>query len=131
MFKIQYYSKNDYNMIKEWWLSHKEIPPQEDMLPSGSTFIIRKDDTPLACVTVFLTNSKLAWVDNLVGNPEYKNEDRKLAISKLQEFIENFVSLKGYTRLFCMSIKDKTTNRYMELGYKPTCSSITGLVKEI
>lgn len=119
-------------MIQEWWKAHGEVPPIAEMLPCESTFIVEDAGIPALCVTVIMTNTTVAWVDNLVASPAFNpSAERKLAVAFLNESIEGFCRVRGYTKLFCMAHKEGLVLRYNELGYKKTCENIRTFLKEI
>jgi hypothetical protein len=126
-FKIE-----EYFMVCQWWTTQGEEAPSLAMMPLESTFMVDVNGNPILAVTLYLTNSKeVCYVENLIGNPEYKTESRKLAAAKLQEFIEQFAKDRGYRHLVCFGYKEKVKNRYVELGYKKTMDNISSFSKEI
>ena len=129
--KIRTYQKSDFKMVCSWWIDSKEVGPNEGMMPLESSFIAEIDDIPALAVTVYLTNSKeVAYTENFIGNPKVKGDKRKEAAIVLSDHIFNFVKSYGYKRLMCMTEKPILVSRYKELGYFPTLSGLTTLVRD-
>lgn len=126
---IRLYKKEDYELVKSWWLAAKEFAPLEEMLPEESTFILEINNEPKICLTTYLTNCKFfAYLENFVKDPNFNNEE---AIQKLVSHVEKFVKDKGYRVLFCLSYKDKLKERYEELGYTNTLNNLSSFNKEL
>lgn len=127
---IRLFKKDDYELIRSWWIKANEFPPYQEMLPEESTFILEIDNQPKMCLTVYLTNCKFfAYLENFIKDPEFKNS--KNEVNQLLEHAEKFAKDKGYKVLFCLAYKDKLKKRYEELGYKNTLNNLSSFVKEL
>lgn len=127
---IEQFIPSQYEMVKNWWTLHNEQAPELKDMPETS-YIMFFDNKPILSVSLFLTNGKLAWVDNYIGNPEFKGSVRKQCGVLLLKYLEDIAKTNDKDRLFCMSIKEKTTNRYIELGFLQTCNNVSTFIKEI
>lgn len=127
---IKQYKSDDYELVKSWWSSANEIAPAANMIPDTS-YVLYLSDTPILAVSLYLTNSPLAWVDNFVGNPESKGHQRKECGHVLLSHLEKIAKEEGKSRLFCMSMNEKTSKRYEEMGFQNTCSGIFTFVKDM
>lgn len=127
---IRLYNKNDYQMIKGWWVDSNECPPLEDMLTEDSTFILEMHGKARMCISVYITNSKaVAYLENFVKDPGFKDSN---ACSKiLVEHAEKFAKDKGYKYLMCLSYKEKLKSRYEKLGYFRTLNNLSSFCKEL
>lgn len=126
---IRLYKESDWSTIKNWWIIANEIPPLKESMTNDSTFVLEKDNDLLASITVYLTNSKeMAYLENLVRNPEFKNKE---AIKNLVNHAERFTKENGYKRLICFSYKSSLKKRYENLGYLNTLSDLSSFVKEL
>lgn len=128
--QIKQFQSDNYQMIKSWWDCAKEVAPELNMLPRTS-YIMYHNQLPILSVSLFITNGPLAWVDNYIGNPEFKGEVRKQCGKLLLNHLEEVAKLNGKDRLFCMSVNDKTSKRYVELGFTKTCSNVSTFTKEL
>jgi hypothetical protein len=132
MFKVRHYNKTDFPMISEWWNKHKEMGPTEEMLPEESTFICELNGTPLTAITLYLTNSKeFCMLDNFIGNPAFRGEDRKEASKLIIEYAENLAKDLGYKSIFCMALNDSLSDYYEFFGYKKRLNNVSTLNKEL
>lgn len=129
---IRNFNTSDYPMVLSWWKNAKEIPPSINMLPEDSTFIIEYEDKSVACLTVYLTNSKeISYFENFVKNPNIEKDISKQMTQYLVEYVCEFTKTLGYKRIICMSYKEPLKKRYSELGFFKTLDNISTLVKEL
>lgn len=129
---VRHFKSSEYELIKSWWVARNEPPPGPDEMPEESTFVLEKDGVPWISVSLFLTNTSICWVDNLIANPLLPGgEERKRAVVWLEEFIESSARVRGYKKLWCMAHKEPLAIRYNELGYEETCENIKTFVKEL
>jgi hypothetical protein len=131
MLKIRPFTANDWPMVESWWKRSGEVAPLPSMMPLESSFIAEVDYKPALAVAVYLTNTpELAYVENFIGNPEMKTQERKVAAFLLAKHISDFAKSRGFKRLLCMTEKPALVSRYLELGFMPTLSGVTTLVRE-
>jgi len=58
--------------VSEWFVRHKwPIAPSKSLLPDLA-YIAEADDTPLAVVWVYLTNSAIFWFEWVATNPDFQ-----------------------------------------------------------
>ena len=72
------------NILKGWWKDWGWESPSRDFLPQDGQggIMVWDGDTPVCAGFLYNTNSKVAWVDWIISNKEYK-ESRKEALSIL------------------------------------------------
>ena len=72
------------NILKGWWKDWGWEAPSRDFLPQDGQggIMVWNGDTPVCAGFLYNTNSKVAWVDWIISNKEYK-ESRKEALSIL------------------------------------------------
>lgn len=118
-----------FEILDGWWKASGTHAPLREMVPS-TTFIAELAGTPYLAASLYLTNSNLAWLDHLIGNPSVDKKLRAELAPKLLDYISSFARQLGKTRFFCMSMK-RSTNRYYErLGFQPTVQ-VQAYMKEI
>ena len=69
-----------------WWKDWKWVPPLKDFLPDNGKggLIIYDEKTPVCAGFIYMTNSKVAWIDWIISNKDYKKKpNRQQAISLL------------------------------------------------
>lgn len=128
--KIDKFKPEQYAMVRSWWDNAKEIAPELKLMPETS-YILSYEGTPVLSVSLFLTNGSLAWVENFIGNPEFKGNLRKQLGKMLLNHLEGVAKENKKDRLFCMSMNEKTTKRYIELGFIKTVENITCFTKGV
>ena len=82
---IKSLEESDYEQILVgWWKDWKWEAPVKDFLPDEGKggLIVYDDKTPVCAGFIYMTNSKVAWVDWIISNKDYK-ESRKEALSIL------------------------------------------------
>jgi len=127
---IKKFEQKDYELVKDWWDSYKEQAPHFTMMPETS-YIMYYNNQPILSVSLLLTNTPIAWVDNYIGNPEHKGSIRKECGNVLLRHLEEVAKSNGKDRMICMSINEKTTKRYLELGFIKTASNVDTFVKGV
>ena len=82
---IRLIKEEDYEFINSWWKAIGEIPPPRKFLPENGLhgLIAYKNDKPIACLYIYLTNSKMAYSDYMISDPNYKGKDRYNIILEL------------------------------------------------
>jgi hypothetical protein len=72
------------NILKGWWQDWGWVAPSRDFLPQDGQggIMVWDGDTPVCAGFLYNTNSKVAWVDWIISNKDYK-ESRKEALSIL------------------------------------------------
>jgi len=78
--------EEDYRFIDKWWKAATgKTPPKRALLPGNGLHGIMscKDGKPVMCVYLYTTNSKMGYCDYMIGDPEYREEDRQDILLKL------------------------------------------------
>lgn len=122
---IRPYTHNDFKMIQSW---HKESPEKEQ-LPLESSFILEKNDVPVVCISVFLTNTNICYMENMIANPEIK--DRKDATKAIMEHAWNFAKDKGYKYAVGFTKHESLAKRHLQMGWQKKFNNIIILGQEL
>lgn len=70
--KIRELVDDDIAEVSEWFVRHKwPIAPSKSLLPDLA-YIAEIDDTPLAVIWVYLTNSSIFWFEWVATNPDFQ-----------------------------------------------------------
>ena len=128
--RIEQFKDSDYEMLKSWWAAHNEMAPELHMMPK-TTYIMYCEDQPILSVGLIMTSIPLAWIDNFIGNPELKGQNRKECSGILLQYLNKVSKEHGKERMFCMSMNEKTTKRYIDLGFKRTSNNICTFIKGV
>ena len=79
-FTVRKLNTTDYDdILVGWWKGWKWTPPTRDFLPENGEggFIVLDGDTPVCAGFVYITNSKVAWCEFIISNPNYKDHRKK------------------------------------------------------
>ena len=119
--EIRTLNDTDYEeILTGWWKQWNWEPPTKDFLPDDGKggIIVYDGNTPICAGFIYLTNSKVAWVDWIVSNKEYRIKDKRreairLLINSLTNICKNTGSKYGYAL-----IKNKSLIKtYEDLGW--------------
>jgi len=114
--KIQ---EKDYEFINKWWQEVQLDPISKEILPmNGLGGLIIEKEKPIAVSYLYLTNSKVAYVDNLIVNPSYNNKDRFKVVSTLIDACARLAKKTGCIDIWAMSNSRGVLQRCKNLGAK-------------
>jgi hypothetical protein len=124
---------NDYeDILVEWWQQWGWEPPQKDFLPRDGKggIIVYDDETPVCAGYMYLTNSKVAWVDWIISNKEYtKKPQRKDAIKLLVSALTEICKNTGSKYVYALIKNQSLIGTYEELGYIKGDSYTSEMIK--
>jgi hypothetical protein len=121
MMEVRYLKESDYDdILVGWWSQWRWSAPAKDMLPQNGAggIMVSKDGEDICAGFVYFTNSKTAWIEYIISNPNYKNrEDRKNALNMLINVLSIYVEQEGYKYIYT-SLKNKhLIDRYADCGF--------------
>lgn len=131
-FTCRLLKEGDYeNTLVKWWKDFRWTPPPKDMLPQDGLcgVIVSKGDIDVCAGFIFLTNSKVAHVEYIISNFEYKNKDRKEAIRLLIEALSVIAKDKGCKYIFTSLKNDSLIKSYESCGYMKGSTGCTEMIK--
>ena len=75
-YNVRYINKEDLDVIYNWWVKRDQKPIKHDLLPQGGLggLIIEHKNELIAACFIYLTNSKMGYIDHLISNPDYKGK---------------------------------------------------------
>jgi hypothetical protein len=118
---IRELSETDYDdILVGWWKQWGWEPPKRDFLPNDGKggIIVYDGDTPICAGFMYLTNSKVAWVDWIISNKEYTNKlQRKDAIKLLVSALTEICKKSGSKYSYALIKNESLIGMYEELGY--------------
>jgi len=114
-------NNNDYeNILVGWWNDWGWKAPEKDFLPDDGKggLIVYDDDIPICAGFIYVTNSKVAWVDWIISNKEYRIKDkRKEAIKILIESLSNICKQTGSKYGYALIKNQSLIQVYKDLGW--------------
>ncbi len=130
---IRELNETDYdNILVDWWLQWGWVPPQRDFLPNDGNggIIIYDDEIPVCAGFMYITNSKVAWVDWIISNKEYTNKlQRKDAIKLLVSALTEICKKSGSKYSYALIKNESLIGMYEELGYVKGDSYTNEMIK--
>lgn len=119
MFKIRLLTDEDYPTLVEYWEFWRFPAPKKEYLPDEGRggIMVHKNGVNICAGYLFFTNSKMAWIEFIVSNPEYKEKDRKEAICFLINELNYIAKSKGFEIIFTSVKNENLINRFKECGY--------------
>jgi hypothetical protein len=119
MFKIRLLTDEDFPTLIEWWKFWRFPAPKKEYLPDEGRggIMVYKDGVNICAGYLFFTNSKMAWMEFIVSNPEYKEKDRKESVCFLINELNYIAKSKGFKIIFTSVKNENLINRLKECGY--------------
>ena len=115
-FNIRRLVESDYETLVKWWEGWKWPPVPKTFLPDTG-FIVEKNKIGVVACYVYMTNSKAALLEWVISNPEYRESDRKDAITLLIQAVEHVLSEQGIKHVFTIGRNKHLINVHEKLGW--------------
>lgn len=103
-----------------WWNEWGWQAPPQDFLPQNgeSGIMILDGSIPICAGFVYLTNSKVAWVDWIISNKNYNDKvKRKDALLSLINNLTNMAKNLGAKYSYALIKNESLINVYKNCGY--------------
>ena len=108
----------DYEYINKWWVQQGFDPPGYDILPmNGMGGVIVEKEKPIAAAYVYLTNSRMGYIDNLISDPKYTSKDRFNVILELIAACKEMAKEVGCLDVWAITNSKGIVKRCEELKY--------------
>jgi len=118
---IRELNETDYDdILVGWWNQWGWKSPEKDFLPNNGKggVIVFDGDIPVCAGFMYLTNSKVAWVDWIISNKEYtKKPQRKDAIKLLVSSLTDICKKAGSKYSYALIKNQSLIEMYESLGY--------------
>jgi len=111
----------DYKFINKWWVEQGFKPVSLEVLPmKGLGGLIIEKEKPIAAAYLYLTNSKMGYIDNLISNPKYVSKDRFNIILELMAACKKMAEDVGCLDTWAITNNKGILKRCKKLGYNVT-----------
>tara|TARA_R100000234_G_scaffold93057_1_gene61296 strand:- start:580 stop:993 length:414 start_codon:yes stop_codon:yes gene_type:complete len=112
-------TEEDYEVICDWWIKWKWPVLPKELLPQDGLggFIVEKNKKPIVAGFVYLTNSKGAWFDFIVSDPDYRENDRNEAVELLISGAEQFCIDLGVKTILHIGRNKGLIDKFNKLGW--------------
>lgn len=132
--KARLLTEGDYDILVDWWKWWRFGVPAKDSLPHDGLggLMISKDGVDICAGFIFLTNSKTAWCEYIVSNPDMRDRElRDKAIILLINTLSEIAKDKGYKYIYT-SLKNKPLiEKYQKCGYIQGSVNCTEMMKNL
>ncbi len=117
--EIRKLTESDYETLEKWWKAWKWPPVEKEFLPDNGTggFVVEKNGVMIVAGFVYVTNSKAVLLEWIISNPEYREDDRDMAITCLISTVEKIIKGWGYKYIFTIGRTKALINKHKELGW--------------
>ena len=117
--KIRALQESDWETMCSWWKWWKWPNMTKDLLPMNGCggLMVYKGEIPIAIGFLYLSNSKVAWLDWIVSNPEYRESDRKESIELLIKSLEEVAVIQGFSIVISITRNKGLIETHKKLGY--------------
>ena len=130
---IRQLNDNDYqDILLDWWKQWGWTAPEKDFLPDDGRggYIVYDEDVPVCAGFIYVTNSRVAWVDWIISNKEYRGKpNRKQAIGLLIESLTNICRISGSKYVYALIKNNSLIQTYESLGYAKGASYTSEMIK--
>ncbi len=111
--------ESDWETLQSWWTKWEWPEMNRDLLPLNGLggLMIFKNEIPVVSGFLYLTNSSVAWMEWIISNPEYRDNDRKEAIELLIKELENVALSMNKTIILSVGRNKGLINAHRNLGY--------------
>jgi hypothetical protein len=112
--------EEDYILIDSWWKMLGKAPPPRKLLPEFGLhgLMACKDNKPIVCLYIYLTNSKFAYSDYMISDMNYKGKDRFNIILELMNQAIGTAYNLGYEDFWFITKNKGMLKRCKALGVK-------------
>mgnify|MGYP003133017472 CR=1 FL=1 len=111
----------DYEHINKWWVEQGFQPVSVEVLPmNGLGGLIVEKEKPIAAAYLYLTNSKMGYIDNLISDPKYISKDRFDVILELMAACKKMAEDVGCLDMWAITNNKGILKRCKTLGYNVT-----------
>ena len=126
---------DDYdNILTKWWSDWNWEAPSRDFLPENGEggVIVFDGDEPICAGFIYMTNSKVSWVDWIVSSKTYRKKPlRQQAINLLIETLTNVCKNNGSKFSYALIKHKGLIGTYEKLGYIQADKYQTEVIKKL
>ena len=111
----------DYEYIDKWRIEQGYDAISKEILPmQGLGGLIVEKEKPIAAAYLYLTNSKMGYIDNLISDPKYVSKDRFDVIANLMAACKKMAEDVGCLDIWAITNNKGILKRCKKLGYNVT-----------
>lgn len=136
MLETRILNDSDYETLVYWWNNWSEwenAAPPKEMLPENGKggIMIHKKSSEICAGFIYTTNSKIAWLEFVISNPNYREQDRKEAIALLINNLCAIAKNLGFKAVFTSVKNPFLINHFQKTGFSKDSKQSTEMVKRL
>jgi len=120
-FTIRNLNQTDYDeILVKWWKDWGWEAPPKDFLPQDGMggIILYDGDIPVCAGFMYISNSKLAWVEWIISNKEYRvKPNRSIAIELVIDRLIEMCKMSGAKFVYALIKHSGLIETYEKLGF--------------
>jgi hypothetical protein len=120
------YESKDYATVCKWWKGYAFPAMPEILLPKNGLIIDGK-----CAGFLYSTDSGIAWMEFVVGNPEISKEERDGALDALIHGLARMAKDLGFMKVFTSTNSNRFTKRLLDCGFVVGDASTIQLIRSI
>ena len=132
MFEYRWLVEGDYeDTLVHWWKDWRITPPPKDFLPDEGKYgiMVYNGDVNICAGFIYpMALSKVCFVEFIISDFKYRDEDRLDAISYLVEAILEVVKVQGYKYTFSCVKDQGIMGKLDDLGFVRGTKDLTTMV---
>ena len=134
-FNIRKLNSTDYDsVLVGWWKDWGWEPPAKDFLPDNGEggLIVLDGDVPVCAGFIYITNSKVAWVNWIISDKSFENkENRNKAIEVLLKKLVSMAVKNKNSYVFASNNNLSLIQRFVNIGFTIGCENTTEIIFKI
>ena len=133
-FDIRKLNPTDYdNTLVGWWKDWGWDAPAKDFLPDDGEggLLVLDEDIPVCAGFIYITNSKVAWVDWIISNKNYKKKNKHEAVKLLVDRLTGLCKKSGSKYAYALIKHKGLVETYTELGYTKADNYTQEMIKAL
>ena len=123
---IRLVNDSDYEMLCDRWKGWGWTPPPKDFLPTIGVVV-----EEVAAGFLYVTISKVSWVDWIISDKNYRGEDRDDIINVVLASLEEISKDYDAKFLYALIKNEKLMKKYEAMGYVKGDSDAVEMIKTI
>ena len=132
---VRILKESDWDTLVSWWNEWKDWGnhPSKEMLPQNGTggFMIESDGKAIVSGFLYLTNSKVGWIEWVVSDPNYKGDNKKEAIELLIHSLEDIAKQQGCEIILSIGRNKSLIKIHKKLGWTVDSDPSYEIIKNI
>ena len=118
---IRKLKESDWDTLVSLWKTWPDwqVHPTKALLPENGTggLIVEKNGIAIIAGFIYTTNSKVGWMEWIVSNADYREDDRKQASELLVSGLEHVAKISGCEVILSVGRNKGLIQTHRNLGY--------------